>query len=116
MRVALYVCRVELGWSMMLSLDIRVDVSWWVEGASGRRVSRWLLLHEALPLSQASWMVEHFRMERDMDQWREEQWQAYVRGKIEAYERASGEHEARRSAGGGRHEAAALRGGGGGAG
>ncbi|WP_430700927.1 helicase-related protein [Paenibacillus tundrae] len=114
MRVALYVCRVELGWSMMLSLDVRVDVSWWLEGASGRRVSRWLLLHEALPLSQASWIVEHFRMERDMDRWREGQWQAYVRSKIEAYERASGELEARRSAGGGRHEAAALRGGDGG--
>lgn len=26
MKVALYVCRVGKGWSMMLSIDIRVDV------------------------------------------------------------------------------------------
>jgi late competence protein required for DNA uptake (superfamily II DNA/RNA helicase) len=80
---------------MVLSLDIRVDVAWWLEGVSGQRVLRWLMLGRELPLSQASWMVEHFEMERGMDQWGEEHWQAYMQRKQEGYERASGELEAR---------------------
>ncbi|MEC0200793.1 hypothetical protein P4H35_31055, partial [Paenibacillus taichungensis] len=91
----MYVCRVREEWKMMLSLDVRVDVAWWLEGASGQRVLRWLLLGREVPLSQASWMVENFEVEGGMDQWGEKQWQAYMQGKLEKYERASGELEAR---------------------
>ena len=79
-----------------MSLDMRVDVSWWLEGTSGRRISRWLLLDEAMPLSQASWLVEHFQMEREMDQWRKEHWLTYIQRKLDGYEKASGEAEARK--------------------
>ena len=96
MKVALYVCRVGEGWSMVLSLDIRVDVAWWLEGGSGRHVLRWLLLDKALPLSQASWLVEHFEMERGMDQWGQHEWQSYLARKLDVYELASGETEARK--------------------
>ncbi|OMF04635.1 DNA/RNA helicase [Paenibacillus amylolyticus] len=96
MKVALYVCRVGEGWSMVLSLDIRVDVAWWLEGGSGRHVLRWLLLDKALPLSQASWLVKHFEMERGMDQWGQHEWQSYLARKLDVYELASGETEARK--------------------
>ncbi|WP_433747831.1 helicase-related protein [Paenibacillus amylolyticus] len=96
MKVALYVCRVGEGWSMILSLDIRVDVAWWLEGGSGRHVLRWLLLDKAMPLSQASWLVEHFEMERGMDQWGQREWQSYLARKLDVYELASGEVEARK--------------------
>ncbi|WP_146113434.1 hypothetical protein [Paenibacillus sp. PCH8] len=95
MKVALYVCRIGEGWSMVLSLDIRVDVAWWLEGGSGRRVFRWLLLDGALPLSQASWLVEQFGTERGMHQWGIAHWQAYLTRKLDFYEQASGEDEAR---------------------
>ena len=95
MKVGLYVCRVREEWKMALSLDIRVDVAWWLEGVSGQRVLRWLLLGRELALSQASWMVENFEMERGMDQWGEEHWQVYMQRKVEMYERASGDMEAR---------------------
>ncbi|MEO2207520.1 hypothetical protein ABGV42_27820 [Paenibacillus pabuli] len=96
MRVALYVCRVRDRWNMLLSLDIRVDVTWWLEGASGQRVLSWLLLDEALPLSQVSWLVEHFEPERGMDQWNEEHWLAYMRRKVDEYDKLSGEQAARK--------------------
>lgn len=96
MKVALYMCRVGEGWSMMLSLDIRVDVAWWLEGGCGRHVLRWLLLDKALPLSQASWLVEHYEMERGMDQWGKREWQNYLARKLDVYELASGETEARK--------------------
>ncbi|WP_090952640.1 helicase-related protein [Paenibacillus sp. OK060] len=95
MKVGLYVCRVREEWKMVLSLDIRVDVAWWLEGLSGQRVLRWLMLGRELPLSHASWMVENFEMERGMDQWGEGHWQAYMLRKLEEYERASGELAAR---------------------
>ncbi|NUU76946.1 hypothetical protein [Paenibacillus xylanilyticus] len=81
---------------MLLSLDIRVDVTWWLEGASGKQVLNWLLLDEALPLSQASWLVEHFERERGMDQWNTGHWHAYIRRKVDEYEKLSGEQEVRR--------------------
>ncbi|QOS81418.1 DEAD/DEAH box helicase [Paenibacillus sp. JNUCC31] len=95
MKVGLYVCRVRERWKMMLSLDIRVDVAWWLEGMSGQQVLRWLLLGRELPLSQASWMVENFEMERGMDQWGGEHWQAYMQRKMDEYERVTGEYEDR---------------------
>ncbi|MGN7353727.1 helicase-related protein [Paenibacillus amylolyticus] len=109
MKISLYVCRVEEGWSMMLSLDIRVDVAWWLEGRSGRHVLRWLLLDTALPLSQASWLVEHFEMERGMDQWGEREWQSYLARKLDVYEMASGETEARKGIAGKANSAAVRR-------
>uniref|UniRef100_UPI00403F77DF helicase-related protein n=1 Tax=Paenibacillus sp. FSL R7-0313 TaxID=2954532 RepID=UPI00403F77DF len=96
MKVALYVYRVGEGWSMILSLDIRVDVAWWLEGGSGRHVLRWLLLDKMVPLSQASWLVEHFEMERGMDRWGQYEWQSYLARKLDVYELASGETEARK--------------------
>lgn len=90
MKVALYVCRVGEGWSMVLSLDIRVDVFWWLEGRSGRHVLRWLLLDKMVPLSQASWLVEHFEMERGMDRWGQYEWQSYFARRLDVYELASG--------------------------
>ncbi|WP_445671073.1 helicase-related protein [Paenibacillus sp. FSL M8-0212] len=96
MKVALYVCRVGEGWSMMLSIDIRVDVAWWLEGGSGRHVLRWLLLDKMVPLSQASWLVEHFEMERGMDRWGQYEWQSYFARRLDVYELASGETEARK--------------------
>ncbi|WP_315370978.1 hypothetical protein [Paenibacillus xylanexedens] len=107
MKVALYVCRVGEGWSMVLSLDIRVDVAWWLEGGSGRHVLRWLLLDKELPLSQASWLVEHFEMERGMDQWGQREWQSYLARKLDVYELASGETEARKGIAGKAGSAAA---------
>ncbi|MGG4481468.1 hypothetical protein ABEP23_15260, partial [Paenibacillus illinoisensis] len=100
MRVALYVCRVRDRWKMLLSLDLRVDVTWWLEGASGQQVLSWLLLDEALPLSQASWLIEHFEPERGMDQWNEGHWLAYMRRKVEAYDKLSGEQAARKEVAG----------------
>ncbi|OPG95006.1 DNA/RNA helicase [Chryseobacterium mucoviscidosis] len=94
MKVGLYVCRVREGWKMILSLDIRVDAAWWLEGVSGQQVLKWLILGRELPLSQASWMVENFESAKEMNQWVERHWQAYMRRKLEEYERASGELEA----------------------
>ncbi|WP_426643107.1 helicase-related protein [Paenibacillus illinoisensis] len=96
MRVALYVCRVKDRWNMLLSLELRVDVTWWLEGASNQQVHSWLLLDEALPLSQASWLVEHFEPERGMDQWNEGHWLAYMRRKVEEYDKLSREQAARK--------------------
>ncbi|MEC0129228.1 hypothetical protein P4H57_32105, partial [Paenibacillus pabuli] len=106
MKVGLYVCRVREGWKMILSLDLRVDAAWWLEGVSGQQVLQWLLLGRELPLSQATWVVENFEMERGMDQWGGEHWQAYIRRKLDGVEKASGEQEARRMMGGNAERAA----------
>ena len=95
MRVALYVCRVRDRWNMLLSLDLRVDVTWWLEGASGQQVLSWLLLDEALPLSQASWLIEHFKPERGMDQWNEGHWLAYRNRNVAPYDNLPGDQDAR---------------------
>ncbi|MCK6075689.1 helicase-related protein [Paenibacillus silvae] len=95
MKVALYVCRTDEKWSMILSLDIRVDVVWWLEGVSGRQVHQWLVLSLQLPLSQAAWLVEQFVPVRGMAQWDVVAWQSYLNAKLLEYERDSGEIEAR---------------------
>lgn len=95
MKVALYVCRTDEKWSMILSLDIQVDVAWWLEGVSGRQVHQWLVLSLQLPLSQAAWLVEQFVPLRSLTQWDVEAWQSYLNAKLLEYERDSGEIEAR---------------------
>ncbi|GGH64478.1 hypothetical protein GCM10008014_42900 [Paenibacillus silvae] len=95
MKVALYVCRTDEKWSMILSLDIRVDVVWWLEGVSGRQVHQWLVLSLQLPLSQAAWLVEQFVPVRGMAQWDVVAWQSCLNAKLLEYERDSGEIEAR---------------------
>ncbi|MBB6021654.1 late competence protein required for DNA uptake (superfamily II DNA/RNA helicase) [Paenibacillus sp. JGP012] len=95
MKVALYVCRTDEKWSMILSLDIQVDVVWWLEGVSGRQVHQWLVLSLQLPLSQAAWLVEQFVPVRGMTGWDVEAWQSYLNAKLLEYERDSGEIEAR---------------------
>ncbi|PZT56938.1 helicase-related protein [Paenibacillus silvae] len=95
MKVALYVCRTDEKWSMILSLDIRVDVVWWLEGVSDRQVHQWLVLSLQLPLSQAAWLVEQFVSVRSMTRWDVEAWHSYLNAKLLEYERDSGEIEAR---------------------
>ncbi|MCP1137441.1 DEAD/DEAH box helicase [Paenibacillus polysaccharolyticus] len=96
MQVGVYVYRAEEEWDMAMSLDIQVDVMWWLEGMSGRHVQQWLVLSMHLPLSQASWLVDQFVPERSMDMWRMEAWQSYLNTKLDLYEHLSGEIEARR--------------------
>ncbi|MBR2565043.1 MAG: hypothetical protein IKE29_10520, partial [Paenibacillus sp.] len=95
MQVALYVYRIGAEWSMEISLDIRVDVVWWLEYVSGQRVSQWLVLSMQLPLSQASWLVDQFVSVRTMNQWQIEEWQRYFSAKLDFYNQASGETEVR---------------------
>ncbi|WP_339833096.1 hypothetical protein [Paenibacillus sp. FSL R7-0272] len=97
MQVGVYVYRAEEEWDMVMSLDIQVDVLWWLEGMSGRHVQQWLVLSMHLPLSQASWLVDQFVPERSMDMWRMEAWQSYLNTKLDLYEHLSGEIEARRA-------------------
>lgn len=97
MQVGVYVYRAEGEWGMGMSLDIQVDVMWWLEGMSGRDVQQWLVLSMYLPLSQASWLVDQFVPERSMDMWRMEAWQSYLNTKLDLYEHLSGEIEARRA-------------------
>ncbi|MDT0124406.1 helicase-related protein [Paenibacillus sp. RRE4] len=97
MQVGVYVYRAEEKWDMVMSLDIQVDVMWWLEGMSGRHVQQWLVLSMLLPLSQASWLVDQFVPERSMDMWRMEAWQSYLNTKLDLYEHLSGEIEARRA-------------------
>ncbi|WP_438286876.1 helicase-related protein [Paenibacillus hubeiensis] len=94
MKVALYVVRLDEGWVMKLSLDIRVDAAWWVEDRGGKAALRWVLLDGALAMSQASWLVNGFEAERGMDQWERKHWQQYMRRRLLQYEEASGEREA----------------------
>lgn len=97
MQAALYVCRTGGEWRMVMSLDIRVDVMWWLGGVSGNLVQQWHVLSMQLPLSQASWMMDQFVELRGMDQWRMEAWQSYINAKLGLYKQASGENEARKA-------------------
>ncbi|WP_366292958.1 helicase-related protein [Paenibacillus sp. AN1007] len=97
MQAALYVCRTGGEWRMIMSLDIRVDVMWWLGGVSGQLVQQWHVLSMQLPLSQASWLMDQFVELRGMDQWRKEAWESYMDAKLGLYEQASGETEARKA-------------------
>jgi late competence protein required for DNA uptake (superfamily II DNA/RNA helicase) len=97
MQVGIYVCRVSEKWRMVMSLDIQVDVVWWLEGMSGQPVQQWLMLSTQLPLSQASWLVDQFEPVRNMNEWRMEAWQSYLNAKLDLYEQLSGEVEAKKA-------------------
>lgn len=95
MKVALYVCRTDEQWSMIMSIDIQVDVVWWLEGVNGRQVHQWLVLSLQLPLSQAAWLVEQFVPVRGMNQWDVTAWQGYLNARLYTYGLGSGEMKAR---------------------
>ncbi len=53
MKIAVYAVKYKGNWTLRLSVDIRVDMTWWMNQDEGQEnvVERWVLLGDELPLS-----------------------------------------------------------------
>ncbi|UNK18078.1 DEAD/DEAH box helicase [Paenibacillus sp. N3/727] len=75
MQAALYAVRSMGSWSIEISLDVRVDVQWWLNMQLAERL---VLLAWSLPLGWAVSLRERFRGNRVMDRWGLNEWRKYV--------------------------------------
>ncbi|MBU5670943.1 DEAD/DEAH box helicase [Paenibacillus brevis] len=117
MRVSLYAVKVKTGWKMEFSLDLEVDIWWWMEkkhkleyepvnkrkvsGNSQRRrevlTERIILLSESIPLGWAVLLRNHFKESAMCDKWTNKQWREYIVNELQVeltLERNSGHHQA----------------------
>ncbi|MGG4216683.1 helicase-related protein [Paenibacillus jamilae] len=80
MKIAVYAVRYKGEWNLRLSVDIRVDTTWWLYQDKGEKnaVERWVLLGEEFPLSWGVSLLEKFRGLGDMSRWENRQWWAYI--------------------------------------
>ncbi|MCC3379472.1 helicase-related protein [Paenibacillus farraposensis] len=80
MKIAVYAVRYKGGWNLRLSVDIRVDMTWWLRQNDGQKhaVERWVLLGERIPLSWGVKLCETFKESADMKQWGSQQWWGYI--------------------------------------
>ncbi|MET3207093.1 UNVERIFIED_CONTAM: competence protein ComFA [Paenibacillus sp. PvR008] len=80
MKIAVYVVRYRGKWDIRLSVDIRVDMTWWLKGNKGQEnaVEKWVILGRELPLPWGVKLCEVFKGSTDMKRWTREQWWQYV--------------------------------------
>lgn len=69
-RGSLYAVRTKSGWQLRVSLDLHVDLLWWL----GRGAKALYLMSDGLPLGWAVEARERFRPMDEMDRWSERQW------------------------------------------
>ncbi|MGW8958269.1 DEAD/DEAH box helicase [Paenibacillus sp. NPDC055715] len=80
MKIAVYVVRYRGKWDIRLSVDIRVDMAWWLTGNEEQEnaVGKWVILGRELPLPWGVKLCEVFKGSTDMKRWTREQWWQYV--------------------------------------
>ncbi|AZH31471.1 helicase-related protein [Paenibacillus sp. M-152] len=80
MKIAVYAVRYKGKWNLRLSVDIRVDMTWWLRQGKdqGNAVERWVLLGDELPLSWGVSLCGRFRGLAEMERWGDRQWWAYI--------------------------------------
>ncbi|WP_149095577.1 DEAD/DEAH box helicase [Paenibacillus terrae] len=80
MKIAVYVVRYRGKWDIRLSVDIRVDMTWWLKGNKGQEnaVEKWVVLGRELPLPWGVKLCEVFKGSTDMKRWTRRQWWQYV--------------------------------------
>ncbi|WDZ63331.1 helicase-related protein [Paenibacillus polymyxa] len=86
MKIAVYAVRYKGNWNLRLSVDIRVDMTWWMNQDEGQEnvVERWVLLGDELPLSWGTKLCETFKELADMERWGKEQWWAYILAQLKS--------------------------------
>lgn len=86
MKIAVYAVRYKGNWTLRLSADIRVDMTWWMNQDEGQEnvVERWVLLGDELPLSWGTKLCETFKELADMERWGKGQWWAYILAQLKS--------------------------------
>ncbi len=70
MRGSLYAVRSKAGWELRVSLDLQVDLIWWMD----RNAECVYLLSDGMPLGWAVEVRDHFKSLNEMDGWSIRQW------------------------------------------
>ncbi|OBA02479.1 competence protein ComF [Paenibacillus polymyxa] len=80
MKIAVYAVKYKGDWNLRLSVDIRVDMTWWLDRDKEQEntVERWVLLGDELPLSWAVSLCERFKELANMERWGNQQWWEYT--------------------------------------
>ncbi|MEC4565655.1 helicase-related protein [Paenibacillus sp. CMAA1739] len=80
MKIAVYAVKYKGDWNLRLSVDIRVDMTWWLgrDKEQENTVERWVLLGDELPLSWAVSLCERFKELANMERWGNQQWWEYT--------------------------------------
>ncbi|WP_043882583.1 DEAD/DEAH box helicase [Paenibacillus polymyxa] len=86
MKIAVYAVRYKGNWNLRLSVDIRVDMTWWMSQDEGQEnvVERWVLLGDKLPLYWGTKLCETFKELADMERWGKRQWWAYILAQLKS--------------------------------
>ncbi|AIW41964.1 helicase-related protein [Paenibacillus sp. FSL M7-0802] len=86
MKIAVYAVKYKGNWTLRLSMDIRVDMTWWMNQDEGQEnvVERWVLLGDELPLSWGTKLCETFKELADMERWGKRQWWAYILAQLKS--------------------------------
>uniref|UniRef100_A0AAE9PVM1 Uncharacterized protein n=1 Tax=Paenibacillus polymyxa TaxID=1406 RepID=A0AAE9PVM1_PAEPO len=86
MEISVYAVRYKGNWTLRLSVDIRVDMTWWMNQDEGQEnvVERWVLLGDELPLSWGTKLCETFKELADMERWGKGQWWAYILAQLKS--------------------------------
>ncbi|QWU15877.1 Superfamily II DNA/RNA helicase required for DNA uptake (late competence protein) [Paenibacillus sophorae] len=89
MKAAVYALKQREGWSIRISIDLRVDALWWegrLYGVGNRKASeeeKLIPLGASLPLGLAVKLRSSFFYGEEMEQWNEADWKRYVRTILE---------------------------------
>lgn len=78
MQVRIYAVRTEYGWNTGMTLDWRVDVSYWL-AEDGRKAngSRLVILQQAISIQLGLVVLEQFSFVKEMDEWGKRRWVQY---------------------------------------
>ncbi|MGG0814084.1 helicase-related protein [Paenibacillus alvei] len=78
MQVRIYAVRTEYGWHSGITMDWRVDVSYWLTGDNSQsRGSKLVVLQQQLPIQIGISTLEQFMAGEAMDRWGERGWIRY---------------------------------------
>ncbi|MBY9077616.1 DNA/RNA helicase [Paenibacillus sp. HN-1] len=88
MKVAVYAVKFNQKWSIMFSLDLRIDCLWWTGQAGGiggplSIPERWILVSIEFPLGWAALLRDSFCDTPEMAEWREPEWRCYAAKRLE---------------------------------
>ncbi|RUT42978.1 hypothetical protein EJP82_21085 [Paenibacillus anaericanus] len=105
MKICIYALRLAKGWKLEVTLDMRVDMWWWIKGGVlaveqrnskqetrdiehrkirevdnyGQDVKVMILLSNSMPLGWAITLCEGFTHQANMDNWTLDDWTSYMR-------------------------------------
>ncbi|MGN8828952.1 hypothetical protein ACTND9_13960, partial [Paenibacillus barengoltzii] len=74
MRGSLYAVRTKSGWQLRVSLDLHVDLLWWLD----RETHAIYLLSEGLPFGWAVEARDSFKAFSEMDRWAKREWDHFL--------------------------------------